>query len=202
MRSNFKIASFRWKRSALKDPRVVMRVVIGVLLAANLVAAVIAFKPFGGSDPREEQIALGRQLADMEKKAAADRQLVSRIETGRREGDRFLAEYVTDARVLSSTIGEELSRAAKEAGIRELPRQTSRPELIEGSASLYMVRIQAGYEGNYASLKKMVELLDKSPRFLIIEKMTVVSPQQQSGQLVNVNIVLDTFMRDASGASS
>jgi len=36
-------------KAAIKDPRVVMRAIIGVLLAANLVAAILAFKPFGGS---------------------------------------------------------------------------------------------------------------------------------------------------------
>jgi len=41
--------NFEWKGVTAKDPRVVMRAIIGLLLAANLVAAVIAFKPFGGS---------------------------------------------------------------------------------------------------------------------------------------------------------
>ena len=48
----------------LKDPRVAMRALIGVLLAANLAAAVVAFKPFGGSaeDLRREQQMLTAQL--------------------------------------------------------------------------------------------------------------------------------------------
>jgi len=34
-----------------------------------------------------------------------------------------------------------------------------------------MMSISAGYEGTYANLTKFVNLLDKSPRFLIIENM-------------------------------
>jgi hypothetical protein len=46
-------------------------------------------------------------------------------------------------------------------------------------------------------------MVDKSPRFLIIENMTVVSPQQQqAAQLVNVSLKLDTFVREAPGATS
>jgi hypothetical protein len=48
-------------------------------------------------------------------------------------------------------------------------------------------------------------MVDKSPRFLIIENMTVVSPQQpqkgQNQQDVNVALKLDTFVREAAGAT-
>jgi hypothetical protein len=55
-------------------------------------------------------------------------------------------------------------------------------------------------------LKKFVEMVDKSPRFLIVENMTVVSPQQQQqqkGQNQNVNVALklDTFVRETPGAT-
>ncbi len=206
MPRNFNLGPLPWKRGALKDPRVVMRLVIGVLLMANLAAAVIAFDPFGGPGPREEQATLGQQLATLSKRVAANRQLVDKVEGARKEGDQFVEKYVTDNRVLSSTIREELVRVAKEAGITVGTSQLGDPELIEGSNSIYMVKVTAGFEGSYASLRKLVELLDKSPRFFILETMQVTSPQQQqrqpSGQTVTVNLVLDMFSRTASGAKS
>ena len=45
MPRSFDISTVKWR-----DPRVAVRAVLGVLLAANLAAAVIAFKPFGVSD--------------------------------------------------------------------------------------------------------------------------------------------------------
>src|SRR5581483_11650231 len=99
MPRNFKLAQ-------LKDPRVLMRVIIGTLLAANLVAAVLAFKPFGGSadDLRREQAALRRQLDDLQTRLATTRRLVNKVESARQEGDNFLEQYVSDRRTTFSAL--------------------------------------------------------------------------------------------------
>ena len=59
--------------------------------------------------------------------------------------------------------------------------------------------ISAAYEGNYTSLLKFVNLLDKSPRFLIIEGLTAAPQQSNAADLLNVVIKLDTFVREQSG---
>jgi Tfp pilus assembly protein PilO len=202
MPRNFKLAEkLKWKGVAIKEPRVLLRAAIGTLLAANLVAAVMAFKPFGGSadDLRREQQALRVQLARLQTRAATSKRLVEKVETARREGDQFLANYVTDLRTMSSSIQAELNRTAKEAGIKALPA-TLDLEPIEGSDTLEMMTISAGYEGSYADLTKFVNLLDKSPRFLIIENMQTAP--QQGGQALNVTLKLDTFVRETAGPAS
>ena len=201
MPKNFKLPEkLKWKGVAIKEPRVVLRAIIGTLLAANLVAAVMAFKPFGGSaaDLRREQQALRVQLSRLQARAATSKRLVEKVETARREGDQFLTKYVTDRRTMSSTIQDELNRTAKEAGIKALPA-TLDLEPIEGSDTLEMMSISAGYEGTYANLTKFVNLLDKSPRFLIIENMQTAP--QQGGQALNVTLKLDTFVRETAGPS-
>jgi len=205
MPSDLSFRNWRLAGGAIREPRILMRALIGVLLAANLVAAVIAFAPFGMSADglRQQQAALGRQLAEMERRNAASVRLVANVETARREGDRFLEKYVLDRRTVSSAIAEELNRMAQAAGIRPLP---SGEDLlpVEGSDTLQMLTITAGFEGSYASLKKFVDLLDKSPRFLIVERMDVQSPQQQqqqAAQLVTVGLKVDTFVREAAGAA-
>jgi len=201
MPRNFKLAEkLKWKGVAIKEPRVLLRAVVGTLLAANLVAAVMAFKPFGGSaaDLRREQQALRVQLGRLQARAATSKRLVEKVETARREGDQFLAKYVMDRRTMSSTIQDELNRTAKEAGIKALPA-TLDLEPIEGSDTLEMMSISAGYEGTYAELTKFVNLLDKSPRFLIIENMQTAP--QQGGQALNVTLKLDTFVRETAGPS-
>ena len=202
MPRNFKLAEkLKWKGVAIKEPRVLLRAAIGTLLAANLVAAVMAFKPFGGSadDLRREQQALRVQLARLQTRAATSKRLVEKVETARREGDQFLANYVTDLRTMSSSIQAELNRTAKEAGIKALPA-TLDLEPIEGSDTLEMMTISAGYEGSYADLTKFVNLLDKSPRFLIIENMQTAP--QQGGQALTVTLKLDTFVRETAGPAS
>jgi len=194
MPRNFKVADFK---GALKEPRVIMRAIIGVLLVANLVAAVLAIKPFGGSadDLRREQSDLRRQAGQLQARFANTKRLVDKVELARREGDDFLAKYFADRRTTYSTVMEELQHAAQEAGVK--PR-TSSAELnaIEGSDTLEWMSITVGCEGLYANLLKFVNLLDKSPRFLIIESMQA-SPEQNS-QMINVTLKLDAFVKEAA----
>jgi len=198
-----------WKGVAIKDPRVAMRAVIGVLLAANLAAAVMAFNVFGGSaeDLRRQRETLRGQLAQLQGRLATSKRLVDKVDTARQQGDQFLAKYVIDQRTLSSVILEELTRVATQSGIKMGQVQIAQ-EPVEGSDTLAMVTIQAGFEGPYANLAKLINLLDKSPRFLIIENMQANAPQAQgsasasapAGQL-SVTLKIDAFVRNAQGAA-
>jgi type IV pilus assembly protein PilO len=189
------------KRAGLREPRVVARAVLGVLLAANLVGAVVAFKPFGGSadDLRSEQGQLSAQLQQLETRLAAGKRLVEKVETARAEGDQFITRYFMDEPTTSATIMAELTETAKAAGIRMGQAQFNR-EPIEGSDNLFMLTAQVGFDGSYGSLTKFVNLLDKSPRFMIIENMQANAPQQQAGQSLNVTLKVDSFVRGDTGA--
>ena len=194
--------SSKWNLDGLrKDPRVAARLVVGGLLLANLVAAVVAFHPFGGSaeDLRSQEAQLRAQVAQAQAKLDRTRALVAKVEQARKEGDDFLAEYITDARVTASVLVAELNRTAVEAGIKQ-KEATFALEPVEGSETLSQLTISAGYEGAYANLTKFVNLLDKSPRFLIIENM--VAAPQQSGPNLNVSFKLDTFVREQPGSET
>jgi len=187
-----------WKGALSGDPRLLLRALVSALLTANLAALVMLVKPFGGSaeDLRRQQQALRQQLSQLQARVVGGKRLADKVETARREGDQFLSRYVADRRTVMSTIAEELNRTAKEAGIKQ--RDVSLElQPIEGSDTLSMMTISAGYEGNYSNLTKFVNLLDKSPQFLIIESM-VTSPQQ-GGQLLNVNLRLDMFVKEEAG---
>ena len=187
-------------RAAARDPRVVVRVILGVFLAANLAAAVIAFKPFGGSvdDLRQRRAELQTQLGQLQAQLAETKRLAGKVEMARSEGESFLGRYVSDRRTTFSTIFEELDKTAQEAGIK--PRDRSfELNAIEGSDTLEMMSITAGYEGTYENLEKFVNLLDRSPRFLIIESL-VASPQQ-GGQMLTVSLKLDAFVKETPEAT-
>jgi Tfp pilus assembly protein PilO len=190
MARNFSLPALKWK-----DPRVAVRAVLGVLLLANLVTAVIAFKPFGGGadDLRRDRNLLRQQLAQLKIQVAKNKKLVEKIETARTQGDQFLARYFTQRRVVTSTIQGELVEIAKDAGVTYQPT-TWNIEAIEGSDTLAMMTINAGCQGTYAALSKFVNLVDKSPRFLIIESM--VAAPQQTGQVLNVTVKVDTFVKE------
>jgi hypothetical protein len=194
------------KGISLKDPRLAMRVVIGLLLAANLAMAVIAFKPFGGSadDLRKDQASLSSQLRQLKANLEKSKQHVAKIEIARSEGDEFLSKYIMEKRSAAAVIVEEMAKAATDSGVRVLP-DTFAYEGIEGSETLQMMSIGAPFEGDYAGLAKMVNLLEKSNRFWVIDDMSLNAPQQQNQkvaatqQMLNVNLKLLAFVRDDSG---
>lgn len=189
--------NFNLKGVKVKDPRVVMRAIIGVLLVANLAAAIIAFKPFGGSadDLRREQQSLSGQLSAAQARLLASQRLVNKVQTARTQGDQFLGQYFMASGISSATVLMELTDLAKESGVKMGPSSFTRQE-IEGSDSLVMQSMQVSFEGTYANLAKFVNLVDKSARFFIIENMTAAAPQQQGGQALNVTLKIDNFIRD------
>ncbi len=187
---------------AIKDPRVVMRAIIGVLLAGNLATAVIAFHPFGGSaeDLRRERQSLNAQLGQLQARLKQSKRLVDKAQTARTAGDKFLGSYFMDVGTASATIVDELYKMSQDAGIK-MGQTSFSKTAIEGSDTLVMLSAQVGFEGTYASLTKFVNLLDKSPRFLVIENMNAAAPQAQGGQALNVTLKIDAFIKDQAGAA-
>jgi hypothetical protein len=183
---------------AWNDPRFAMRVLIGILLAANLWAAVEAFRPFGGSveDLERQRAALVGRETDLDARIAADRKLTEKTQSARLEGDRFIEKYFVEARTSASDITEAVYQAATDAGVQILNASYDLQSL-EGSSSLQMLTVTAGYEGNYQSLTKLINLLDKSRRLFIIESMQTAVPQQ-NGQKLTIQLKIDAFIRGAS----
>jgi Tfp pilus assembly protein PilO len=193
MRKSFNLSS-QWR-----EPRVLLRGIIGALLIANLAAAVIAFKPFGGGadDLERQEASLQQQISTMRKRIDAGKLLVDKMQNARHDKDQFLAKYVTDERIGTSTLLEELQRIATEAGVKQLPI-TQNEQDIEGSSTFKMVTVTEGCEGSYASLAKFINLVDKSPHFLIIESLQTTAPQQNGGALI-VQLKINTFVNGGEG---
>jgi Tfp pilus assembly protein PilO len=190
----------------LKQPRMLLRGAIAVLLAANLAMAIVAFKPFGGSanDLRRQEAALRSQLAAARARIAIGKRLTDKVETARSQGDNFLAKYMVDRRNASSAVYEELTRMGTEAGI-QLGQITNQFDAIEGSDTLQMLTISADLAGTYPQITKFVDLVDKSPRFFVIESMQTSAPQQngpQNAQRLTVAFKIKTFVRGAVGDAS
>ena len=176
-----------------------LRILLGALAAANLIAAGFVMYPPGGSASDLE-----RQLADLQSRAvssrallATTRQHVAAVEKGRAEGEHFLDGYFLARRTAYSTLLTELVDAADRSKIK--PREHAyATEPIEGSDSLSMMTISANYEGTYANLMHFVHEIDKSPRMLIIEGLTA-APLQTGGAL-SVSMKLDAFVREDGSA--
>jgi type IV pilus assembly protein PilO len=178
-----------------REPRVIVRAVLGLLLAANLIAALLVFRPIGGSAEElgERRVALRREVQQRQAALQRLRALAAKAEQGRVEGDRFIRRYFLARRTAYSTLMAELGKAAAAAGVK--PKEHSfNFEPIEGSDTLGMLVVTANYEASYADLVHFVNALDRSPRLFIIESL-VATPQQSGGTLA-VAMRLDAFVEE------
>jgi hypothetical protein len=184
-------------RSHTRDLTRNIRILLGALLALNLIAAgLVLFPPGGSADDLERELAT-LQSQIMQKRALLEhsRLNVAAIEKARGEGDRFLTDYFLSRRTADSTLLSVLSEAASKAQIKERDRaQTT--EYIEGSDSLSMMTITGNYEGTYRNLLNFINELDHSQQLLIIESMSA-APQQGSN-ILTVSLKIDAFIRDDS----
>ena len=180
---------------SIHNPRSLIRVGLGVLAVANLVALYFVIRPIGGSAQELAAQALDMHSAIRQQQATLDRTrlLVSKIETGRGEGDKFMGDYFLPRRTAYSTIVAELNDLAGQAKVAA--RDSSLVlDTVDGSDTLDMMQISANFEGLYPDLIHFINLLDKSDRLLIIESLNA-TPQQTGGRL-NVTLKLDAFVRE------
>jgi Tfp pilus assembly protein PilO len=184
-----------------RDRRMLMRGAIVLLLLLNAAAALVLFKPWGGSasDLAQQMKERRREVAQQTLRLEKTKTIAAKVEKARSEGDGFLDEYTLNRRKAFSTLVAEVDAMAVKAGMK--PKDTSWVlEPVEGSnESLVQLGISVNYEGNYASLTQFVRALDKSNRFLIIESLQA-SPQASG--ILNVNLKLDTFIRQPAGGVS
>lgn len=192
------LRNFDLKAVAWSSPQTLVRAGLGVLFAANLVAAGFAFHWWGDS-PADLERKLNdarHDLANARDRLSNSKTLAAKIATARTQGGSFMGEYMTPRRTTYSTILGELNQMAQQSGIKYREGSVVR-DAIEGSQSLSMLTISTGYEATYPNLLKFMNLIDKSKRFMIIESLQA-QPQQQSGILL-VTIKLYTFVRDDLG---
>lgn len=188
--------------SALREPRIMVRAVLGLLLALNLVAAAFAFHLFGTST---EQMMQDLQSARTQLNAATARLnrgriLAAKVDTGREEGGKFLASYMSSRKTTYSTVIGEITDLSKQAGMKMKEANIAPLDPIDGSADIDMMTISVNFEGTYPQLVKLVNLLDRSKKFLIIESLTAAP--QPKGDVINVAIKLNTFVKDDPGGLS
>ena len=178
-----------------RDHKKLMRIVLGALAAANLVAlGLVLFPPGGSAETLEHQYeSLQSQAAAKRATLARTREHAASVERGRAEGDKFIATYFLPRRTAYSTLIGELESAAAAAKIK--PRERSFTlDQIEGSDTLSMMTITANFDGAYRDVLTFVHELDQSPRLMIIESLNTV-PQQGTPTL-SVSLKINAFVRE------
>ena len=197
MRKSFKLPEQNWK-----DPRFLVRLGLGLLLFANLVAAALAFNWIGASPE-----ALTRRLADQRarlKTAQAKRDqskvIAAHMEQAKGEGDQFLETWITGRRHTYSSIIGEITAAAKTTAMKMQDASIAPLDPIEGSTNLELMTITVNFEGGYPQLLKLVNAIDRSEKLFIIQSLQV-APQPRT-DLLSVNLKLNTVVKDEAEAGA
>ena len=191
--------NFRLKAGGLGNPRSAIRLVLGLLIAANLVAGYFVLRPLGGSPEELRQQVVEMRTAIRQQQGTVDRTriMAGKIEIGRGEGDKFMSKYFLPRRSAYSIVMAELNDLANQAKVTAKESANS-IEPVDGSDVLDMMQITANYEAKYEDLVRFVNMIDKADRLLVMESLNA-TPQQGGGKL-NVMMKLDTFViEDGSG---
>lgn len=177
----------------------IIRLALGVLLAANLVAAYFVIRPIGGSPEELQQQAteMRAQIRQQQKGLEQMRALAGKIEIGRAEGDKFMSKYFLPRRTAYATIMTELNDVATQSKVTT-KESSYAIEPVEGSDTLDMMQITANFEGSYDNLLHFVNMIDKSGRLLILESLNAAP--QQNGQKLNVMLKVDTYVKEDGSA--
>ena len=172
--------------ASFKETKTLVRAGLGILLLANIVAAMFAFHVVGTSPEaiNAELLAASSRLQGDQTRLNRSRLLTTNIDEGRSQSDTFLASYMTGRRHTYSTIIGEVTETAKTAGMKMKEATIAPLEPIEGSDDLAMMTVSANFDGGYAQLVKFANLLDRSRRFLIIDSMQAAP--QAAGDLLSV----------------
>ena len=191
--------NFSLKVGGPSNPRSVIRLVLGLLAAANLVAGYFVLRPLGGSSEelRQQVAEMRTQIRQQQGALERTRLMTGKIEIGRGEGDKFMSKYFLPRRSAYSIVMAELNDLASQAKVTA-KESANAIEPVDGSDILDMMQITANYEATYGDLVRFVNMIDKADRLLVMESLNA-TPQQGGGKL-NVLMKLDTFVQeDGSG---
>ncbi len=185
--------NFKLKVGGPSNPRSVIRLVLGLLAAANLVAGYFVLRPLGGSSEelRQQVVEMRIQIRQQQATLERTRLMSGKIEIGRGEGDKFMSKYFLPRRSAYSIVMAELNDLASQAKVTA-KESANAIDPVDGSDTLDMMQITANYEATYGDLVRFINMIDKSDRLLVMESLNA-TPQQGGGKL-NVMMKLDTFV--------
>jgi hypothetical protein len=193
------LKSFSWNVWPPNNAAALLRLGVGVLLAANLVAGYFVLRPIGGSpdELRQQAVEMRAQIHQQQNALDRMRLLSGKVEIGRGEGDGFMSKYFLPRRTAYSVILAELNQIANDAKVT--PKEGAYSWMpVEGSDNLEMMQITANFEASYENLIRFVNMIDKADRLLIMEGLNATP--QQGGAKLNVMMKLDTFVVEDGSA--
>lgn len=182
-------------------PKRTARIVLGTLLALNLLAAVLLLELFGGSPEGLDaaQRRLESQLQQQRLRLQQAKLLAGKMQTGGAEGERFIRTYFLDQRQAAGDLLGTLDAIESGAGIRSKGKNFT-VDAIEGTDEYQLLTIDAGYEATFADLVEFVSAVDRSERLLILDSLQVAPARDELS--LQVQAKMFAFIKQANLVAS
>jgi type IV pilus assembly protein PilO len=172
-----------------RDIRKKIQIGIAVLLAVDVIAAVVMFSPLVGSErSRREQLdQLWRELQQKTRAAEPLRDFDKKIVTARQQIDDFYKNRLPGQ---DSAIYEEMGKLAGQSGVH-IGQIRSKAKDTE-SVGLRPVEIDADFSGGYLQLVRFINGLERDPLFFIVDSVQLGGEQ---GGVVKLQLKLETYQK-------
>ena len=164
-----------------------------VVLVVDVFLLVVAFRAANRGE--KQQVANRDILREQHAELSADvirvRNIRERLPQVQGECDKFVREHLREASGGYSVVLADLGNIAEKAGLRT-SNLSFRQEPQRNQRDIVGIGITAGVEGDYASLVRFINGLEKSPNFYLLENLTLAS---STGGVVRLNLELRTYFR-------
>lgn len=176
--------SRKWKL-AVKIALACMLLVDGTLIVVSWRAA---------REAPESQAMERAQLAQRAKLLAADvqkgRQIEARLPSVSQECDQFYQRDLLPASSGDTAVISDIGKIARDANVQTGGIQLHEKEMKE--RGLEQVEITGSVQGDYPSLIRLIDGIERSPNFYLLEKLSLSS--EESG-VVKLQVALRTYFR-------
>ena len=169
-----------------------LKIAIGAMLVADVVAVAVLFSPLVGSaDSRQLQlnllrVELTKKNREVEPLKGIDKKiLLAKDEIGGFHKDRFAAK--------DSDLINELGKLAAQNGVRV--QQAKYKEEESETSGIVPVQIEGSFSGDYLQLVRFINTLERSKLFFAVDSVELAG--ESTGQ-VHLEITMHSYLR--SGA--
>lgn len=175
----------------LGNSRRKLKIAIGVMLAADVVALAVLFSPLVGStDSRQQQLSeLRVELLKKTRAVAPLHGMPQKIDLAK---DQINGFYKDRFAAKDSDLATELGKLVSENGVRM--QQAKYKEEEPESSGVIPVEIQGSFSGDYLQLVRFINTLERSKMFFDVDSVDLA---ENTGQ-VRLEITIHSYLR--SGA--
>jgi Tfp pilus assembly protein PilO len=166
---------------------------LGVLLAADILLAVVIVKSSSVSpeQARIEHDNLQTQARLLDADVARAERIKTKLEDVGKKSDTFYKEELPSSEKGYSDVEIDLGSIAEKAGLKTSLLGFHQKEIKDRGVT--EIQITAAVEGDYSSLLKFVDGIERSEKFYLLDGLTLASGS--AGGEIKLNLTLRTFFR-------